>query len=47
MVESDCPLYQTGKKFQIKYPNDVFSEDKLFFYPWKFAYQEYALADEW
>ena len=30
MVETDCPLYQTGKKLQFKYPNDVFSENKLF-----------------
>ena len=30
MVETDCPLYQTGKKLQFKYPSDVFSENKLF-----------------
>ena len=30
MVETDCPLFQTGKKLQLKYPNEVFSEDKLF-----------------
>ena len=30
VVETDCPLYQTGKKLQFKYPNEIFSEDKLF-----------------
>ena len=30
MVETDQPLYQTAKKLQFKYPDEEFSEDKLF-----------------
>ena len=30
MVETDQPLYQTTKKLQWKYPEEIFSEDRMF-----------------
>ena len=30
VVETDQPLYQTAKKLQAKYPDEEFSENKLF-----------------